>query len=210
MKARIFAIRESKQVLRGKIQYFLKKGYDEIVSVSTIYRILGEKYQLRSKWKKNMKRGGVLRGTGPRGSDSDGYGGLRFSLCLHFHRHLHEGTVRCPGNRFSTPKLEPRHSGNNLPSLVTWIASSATEGRSSKVNGINSHDSASRLSAPPSRIRKRTSIHRNDSTRILRKECLGYGPYKPEQIPELQKQLDEFMKYYLYERPHLSLNMQDP
>ena len=56
MKARIFAIRESKRKCCGeKIQYFLKKGYDEIVSVSTIYRILGEKYQLRSKWKKNMK-----------------------------------------------------------------------------------------------------------------------------------------------------------
>ncbi|HBK34389.1 TPA: IS3 family transposase, partial [Candidatus Uhrbacteria bacterium] len=45
---------------------------------------------------------------------------------------------------------------------------------------------------------------------ILRKECLGYGPYKPEQIPELQKKLDIYMKYYLYERPHLSLNMKTP
>jgi hypothetical protein len=49
-----------------KIQYFLQKEYQEEVSVSTIYRILGERYQLRSKWKKHVQRGGVLVCTKPR------------------------------------------------------------------------------------------------------------------------------------------------
>ena len=40
-----------------KIQFFLKKEFEEILSVSTIYRILRKKYEFRSKWKKNLKRG---------------------------------------------------------------------------------------------------------------------------------------------------------
>ena len=51
-----------------KIQYFLKQEYKEEVSVSTIYRILREKYALRSKWKKYCKRGQVKKGLKPRES----------------------------------------------------------------------------------------------------------------------------------------------
>ncbi len=67
VKVWIYAIREEKRQCCGeKIQYFLKKEHDHAVSVSTIYRVLSQKYQLRSKWKKNVKRGGVLKGTKPR------------------------------------------------------------------------------------------------------------------------------------------------
>lgn len=45
---------------------------------------------------------------------------------------------------------------------------------------------------------------------ILRKECLGYLKYKPKDIPELQKRVNEFLDYYHNERPHLSLGMKTP
>lgn len=51
-----------------KIQYFLKQEYGEAVSVSTIYRILNERYQLRSKWKKYCKPRHVKKGSKPRES----------------------------------------------------------------------------------------------------------------------------------------------
>jgi transposase len=67
IKDRIYSIRESKRHCCGeKIQFFLRKNFNQTISVTTIYRILNEKYVLSSKWKKNTKRGKVLRGTKPR------------------------------------------------------------------------------------------------------------------------------------------------
>lgn len=45
---------------------------------------------------------------------------------------------------------------------------------------------------------------------VLRKECLGYLKYTPQDIPQLQQQVNEFLAYYHNERPHLSLNMLTP
>ncbi len=68
IKARIYAIRERYHQCCGeKIQYWLSHDYGVNISVSTIYTILGEKYQLRSKYKqKNQKRGPVPTADAPR------------------------------------------------------------------------------------------------------------------------------------------------
>jgi transposase len=67
IKCRIYAIREEYHNCCGeKIKYILNRDYGTRISVSTIYHILGEKYQLRSKWKKYSKRGYVRIGTKPR------------------------------------------------------------------------------------------------------------------------------------------------
>ena len=50
LKRRVWALREKHYQCCGqKIQYFLGKEYGMQVSVTTIYKILSEKYQLRSK-----------------------------------------------------------------------------------------------------------------------------------------------------------------
>jgi len=60
LKRRIWALREKHHQCCGqKIQYFLEKEYDTKVSVPTIYKVLSEKYQLRSKWQKNKLRGSI-------------------------------------------------------------------------------------------------------------------------------------------------------
>ena len=46
--------------------------------------------------------------------------------------------------------------------------------------------------------------------RSLRKECLGWAKYKPAQIPQLTLQVEDWLQYYHYERPHISLNMTPP
>ena len=67
IKARIYQIRKDYHDCCGeKIQYWLKKKYDLTVSIATIYRVLAEKYQLRSKWKKNQARGPVPKAEKPR------------------------------------------------------------------------------------------------------------------------------------------------
>ncbi|MFH0853019.1 MAG: hypothetical protein V1853_01305 [bacterium] len=67
IKARIYAIRdEYKRCCGEKIRFILKRDYDTAIGTATIYRILGEKYQLRGKWKKYSKRGFVRKGLKPR------------------------------------------------------------------------------------------------------------------------------------------------
>ena len=210
MKARIFAIRESKRKCCGeKIQFFLKKGYDEIVSVSTIYRILGEKYQLRSKWKKNMKRGGVLRGTKPREviqTDTVDFGSVFAFTSI--------DTFTKEPFVVLKPVLNSEAGAEALWEQLAFFGHVDSIQRDGGPEFKGEWDKFARQrietirTAKPYKKNEQAFIERFNG--ILRKECLGYGPYKPEQIPELQKQLDEFMKYYLYERPHLSLNMQTP
>ena len=60
LKRRIWALREKHHQCCGqKIQYFLQKEYQMDVSVTTIYKVLSEKYKLRSRWQKNHKRGSL-------------------------------------------------------------------------------------------------------------------------------------------------------
>jgi transposase InsO family protein len=209
-KARIYAIRESKRHCCGeKIQYFLNKEYGEVVSVSTIYRVLGEKYQLRSKWKKNAKRGKVLRGTEPRAviqTDTVDFGGVfAFTSIDTFTKEP------CVVLKPTLDSLAGREALCEQLLFFGDIQSIQRDG-GPEFKGAWEELARARIetirTAKPYKKNEQAFIERFNG--ILRKECLGYGPYRPEQIPELQKQLDRFMRYYLYERPHLSLNMQTP
>lgn len=67
LKRRIWALRKKHHQCCGqKIQYFLQKEYGTQVSVTTICKVLSEKYQLHSKWQKNQKRGPVPAARAPR------------------------------------------------------------------------------------------------------------------------------------------------
>lgn len=39
--------------------------------------------------------------------------------------------------------------------------------------------------------------------RTVRKECLGWSKYKPDQIPDLTADVEAFLARYHYHRPHL-------
>ena len=182
---------------------------NEIISVSTIYRILGEKYQLRSKWKKNVKRGGVLRGTKPREAiqtDTVDFG--------HVFAFTSIDTFTKEPCVVLKPVLDSTAGAEALSEQLAFFGEVESIQRDGGPEFKGAWDTFARQrietirTAKPYKKNEQAFIERFNG--ILRKECLGYGPYKPEQIPELQKRLDEFMQYYLYERPHLSLNMQTP
>lgn len=46
--------------------------------------------------------------------------------------------------------------------------------------------------------------------RSLRKECLGWAKYRTSEIPHLTLQVEDWLRYYHYERPHISLGMCPP
>jgi IS30 family transposase len=67
VKRWVWEIREREYECCGqKIQYFLKLEHDIHLCVPKIYEILSEKYVIRSKWKKNKKRGVVPKASRPR------------------------------------------------------------------------------------------------------------------------------------------------
>lgn len=57
LKSRIYSLRDKYDCCGQKIRYFLDEEYGIDLGVTRIYEILKEKYKLRSKWKKNQKRG---------------------------------------------------------------------------------------------------------------------------------------------------------
>lgn len=210
LKNHVYTIRESKRKCCGeKIKYFLKKEYDEVLSVSTIYRILAEKYQLRSKWKKNMKRGGVLVGTHPREviqTDTVDFGQVfAFTSIDTFTK---EPCV------VLKPALNSEVGAEALAEQLYFFGEIESIQRDGGPEfKLHWEDLARKYipiirTAKPYKKNEQAFIERFNG--ILRKECLGYGHYKPEHIPELQRKLDIYMDYYLNERPHLSLNMKTP
>lgn len=210
IKTRIYKIREEKRNCCGeKIRYFLKKEYQQEVSVSTIYRILNEKYILRSRWKKYCKRGHVKKGKKPRESiqtDTVDFGGVfaftaidtctrEASVILQaaLDSKTGEDSLRKQLQFFERIEHIQRDGGPEFKGEWQKYATTATK---------------SIRTARPYKKNEQAFIERFNG--ILRKECLGYLKYQPEDILKLQKKVDEFLTYYHTERPHLSLGMQTP
>lgn len=210
IKLHIYAIRkEHKNCCGEKIRYFLRKDYNEEVSVSTIYRVLNERYALRSKWKKYSKRGYTHKGTVPREAiqtDTVDLGGLfAFTSIDTFTKETSviikkeltskagKEALRQQLNYFKTIKHIQRDGGHEFKGewqayAVKYIPSIRT--------------------ARPYKKNEQAFIERFNG--ILRKECLGYTKYRKRDIEMVQRMVDEYLNYYHNERPHLSLGMKTP
>jgi IS30 family transposase len=206
----IYEIRETYHNCCGeKIKYFLLTDYDIVISVSTIYRILHEKYNLSSKWKKKVKRGSLVKGISPRESlqtDTVDFGEIYAYTCIdtftkevsvHLRNDLKAQTgcevLKCQLQRFKTIKHIQRDGGSEF--MAEWE------------DYAKQHIETIRTSRP---YKKNDQAFIERFNGILRKECLGYGNYKKKHLPVLQKRLDEYLDYYHNKRPHLSLDMLTP
>ena len=211
VKDRIYKIREQKRNCCGeKIKYYLDRDYGSSVSVSTIYRILHEKYELRSKWKKNQKRGTVLfRGTKPREVlqvDTVDLGGLYAYTAI--------DTFTREARVIIKPSVTAKDGEEALMEQIRYFG---------KVEGIQRDGGPEfksmwekRARKYAKRIRTAKPYKKNEQAFIerfngvLRKECVGYKKYRKEDLQALQRQVDEFLVYYHYDRPHMGLNMLTP
>lgn len=210
LKNRIYEIREKYRNCCGeKIQYFLQKDYGENASVSTIYRILGEKYVLRSKWKKNQKRGMVLKGSKPREViqvDTVDFGEIfAFTAIDTFTK---EASVILKTN------LEARSGEEAFVEQLKFFGKvegiqrdGGPEFKAEWLKTVQKHVKRIRT-ARPYKKNEQAFIERFNG--ILRKECLGHLKYTKKDLPYLHHELEKFLNYYHYERPHLSLEMQTP
>lgn len=212
LKHRIWAIREKHHDCCGqKIQYFLEKDYGMQVSVTTIYKVLGEKYQLRSKWQKNQKRGPVPTAQAAREVvqiDSVDFGGFFAFTAVDIYTRESDVLLR--------PALEAVDGQAFLRFCMTrrfdgFVQIIQTDGGSEFKKEFE-HDAANycnhhRVARP---YKKNEQSFIESYNRSLRKECLGWDKYSASEIPELTLWVEDWLRYYHYERPHLSLGMRPP
>lgn len=211
LKKRIYKLREENRDCCGqKIKEYLLDEYDTDLSVTTIYKILGEKYQLRSKWKHNQKRGQVPKAEKPREviqMDSVDFGSVfAFTGVDIFTKEvsvkLYPSLTAEDGLDFLNYSFNTRYQHVEL--LQT---DGGSEFKAEFKSNVFHYADRFRVSRP---YKKNEQAYIESFNRSLRKECLGWAKYQPSDIPSLEKELTEYIWYYHNKRPHMSLGMKTP
>jgi len=212
LKRRIWALREKYHQCCGqKIQYFLQKEYDMQVSVTTIYKVLSEKYQLRSKWQKNKPRGPIPAAQAARQviqMDTVLFGEVfAFTAVDIFSKEsavlLRTALEAVDGKAFLEHCMPRRFDG--FSEIIQTDGGS--EFRAEFSQSVHAYCDHHRIARP---YKKNEQSYIESFNRSLRKECLGWAKYKASEIPQLSLLLEDWLRYYHYERPHISLDMRPP
>lgn len=210
LKARVFTIRdEYKNCCGEKIRFILKRDSGTTIAVSTIYRILGETYQLRSKWKKYSKRGFVRKGEKPREvvqTDTIDLGSLyAFTAIDTFTKEASVVIKAALTARAGRDALKVHLK--QLQKIDHVQRDGGSEFKKEWQEYAIKHIPSIRT-ARPYKKNEQAFIERFNG--ILRKECLGYLHYKKKDLGYVQQRVNEYLNYYHAKRPHLTLNMQTP
>lgn len=209
-KIRIFKIREEyKNCCGEKIQYILKRDYGMSVSVSTIYRILGEKYLLRSKWKKYSKRGVVKKGIKPRDviqTDTVDLGNLYAFTAIDTCTREAAVVIRSALTA-KEGQIALQQQLDAFGPIAHIQRDGGSEFKKEWQDYALKHIPSIRTARP---YKKNEQAYIERFNGILRKECVGYLTYKKKDLLALQQRVNDYLIYYHTKRPHLSLNMQTP
>jgi len=211
LKVRIWKLREDNRGCCGqKIRKYLSEEYGISLGIKAIYKILGEKYKLRSKWKKNQKRGLVPKAYRPREviqMDSVDFGEIfAFTGVDIFTREaevkLYPSLTALDGLSFLDYSFDKRFKHTDL--LQT---DGGSEFKAEFKLNVFKYANRHRYCRP---YKKNEQSYIESFNRSLRKECLGWNKYKPRDILVLQTEVDNYMNYYHERRAHLSLNLKTP
>lgn len=211
LKLRIWNLRDKYDCCGQKLQYFLKEEFDIDLGVTTIYKILSEKYKLRSKWKKNQKRGYTPKASKPREviqMDTVDFGDIfAFTGVDIFSREadvfLAPSLTASYGYSFLKRSMDRRFNGFADCIQTDGGSEFKEEFKQHVLEYTNRH----RVAHP---YKKNEQSYIESFNRSLRKECLGWTKYKTKEIPILQKEVEDYLLYYHQKRPHISLGMRTP
>jgi len=211
LKSKIFRLREENRDCCGqKIRQFLLDEYVISLSVTSIYKILGEKYQLRSKWKKNVKRGSVPKANNPREviqMDTVDFGQIYAFTAVDICSRevvvkLYQSLTALDGLDFLKHSFSSRYNHTDL--LQT---DGGSEFKAQFRSNVFHYANRFKISRP---YKKNEQSYIESFNRSLRKECLGWGKFQAKDIPDLEKELIDYLMYYHNKRPHLSLGLKTP
>lgn len=204
--------REYRECCGQKIRFILARDYKVKMSLSTIYRILGQKYQIRPKWKHHQTRGKPIRvGSKPREYvqvDTVDLGCWYAFTAID--TYTKEVSVRLEDKR--TSQAGARALRQVLKDLntkqITYLQRDG--GPEFKLDWQNlAYQCAQHLkTSRPYKKNDQAFIEKFNAT--LRKECVGHIKYRQQDFALLQQKINEFLHYYHYQRPHLSLNFLTP
>lgn len=212
VKRWVWKLREKhRQCCGQKIQYHLEQEYNLYLGIKTIYKILSEKYTLRSKWKKNHARGPVPHASKPREvvqMDSVDFGEVFAFTGVDIYTKdadvlLRPSLTSNDGLIFLETSMERRFD-NHVDLLQ---ADGGPEFKDEFKANVYKYATRYRIARP---YKKNEQSYVESFNRSLRKECLGWGKYKANDIPLLTREVEEYLVYYHQIRPHISLNMQTP
>lgn len=212
IKGWVWEIREREADCCGqKILYFLKKEHGVSLSVPKIYEILAEKYQIKSKWKKNVVRGPIPKALKPREviqMDTVDFGDVfAFTSVDIFTKEadvlIRPSLTSFDGLVFLETCMRRRFDGHSDLIQTDGGPEFKDEFKKNVYRFANRH----RIARP---YRKNEQSFIESFNRSLRKECLGWLKYKRGQTVELNKIAQEYLERYHYHRPHLGLGMRPP
>lgn len=208
IKEKVFEIRTREHECCGeKIAYFLRVEFGISLSVSKIYEILGEKLQLRSKWKKNQPRGYCPDAQAAREvvqMDTIDFGEVFAFTAVDIYSKeadvsLAPSLTAREGYRFLQTSMQRRFDG--YVQIIQTDGGSEFEAEFSQhVRQFCLHH---RLARP---YKKNEQSFIESFNRTVRKECLGWERYSKYQIPKLTEQVERFLYRYHYHRPHLGFD----
>jgi hypothetical protein len=211
LKSRIYRLREENRDCCGqKIQKFLSDEYGITLSVTTIYKILGEKYKLRSRWKHNQVRGPIPEAFKPREvvqMDTVDFGQVfAFTGVDIFTKEvsvkLYPSLTAKDGLDFLTFSFT-----NKYQHVALLQTDGGPEFKAEFRSNVFQFADRFRVSRP---YKKNEQAYIESFNRSLRKECLGWNKYKQSDIPTLDRELTEYLLYYHTKRPHMSLGRKTP
>ena len=211
IKKWIWDLRENERdCCAQKIGKFLTDRYGVKLSPVTIYKVLSEKYKLRSKWKKNQVRGPVPHASKPREviqMDTVDFGEVFAFTGVDIYTKevevkLFPSLTAGDGLNFLDYSFEKRYKHTNVLQTDGGPEFKAEFGQ----NALKYADRLRR--ARP--YKKNEQSYIESFNRSLRKECLGWSKYKPNQITDLTQELQNYLIWYHEVRPHMSLNLKTP
>jgi len=154
------------------------------VSVTTIYKVLSEKYRLRSKWQKNKSRGLIPTAQAARQviqMDTVLFGDVfAFTAVDIFTKEsdvlLRPALEAADGKAFLEHCMPRRFNG--FSEIIQTDGGSEFKGEFSQVT--DDYCDLHRVARP---YKKNEQAFIESFNRSLRRECLGWTKYKPTQIP---------------------------
>ena len=212
LKRWVWEIREREAYCCGqKIQYFLNLEYATHLSIPKIYEILAEKYVIRPRWKKNVKRGELPKAT-RKGEviqmDSMDFGELYAFTAVDIYSReadiliVPELTARF-GKEFLYRSMSQRFGGH----VKVLQTDGGPEFKGEFLENLNRFCERHRIARP---YRKNEQAYIESFNRTVRKECLGWVKYRSDEIEACQQVADGFLFRYHYHRPHMGRGMTPP
>ena len=194
-----------------KIAYFLEREYQVRLSVPKIYEVLAEKYVIRSKWRKNQKRGLCRQRCGP--GQSSRWIPWRLDI-----------SSPSPGSTYIPRRrrwcFDPHIPAMMAPPFCEPPCRDALRGR---VEVLQTDGGPELKGAFATQARTYCERHRiarshkknerayiENFNRTLRKECLGWGTYRTQDLVRLIPEVHTFLERYRYHRPHMGFSPMRP